>query len=444
MSISRRSILSSGAALLATPLLATRARAADVDVIVIGAGAAGISAARELMTRGLSVRVIEADARIGGRVFSETTTFGVPYDIGAHWLHNREANPFVDYGLENGFDLYAAPHEEVFYVGDRPADASELTAFSDAMDDAYGAILAAGRRGQDVAAADVVPDLGDWGLTVDLLTGAYEMAKDLSGFSCKDWYTASDGTDWYCREGFGTVFAHSARDVPATLNTKVKTVRWGETGVTVETDNGNLRAQAVVITVSMGILQAGDIAFDPPLPDKKIEAFNVLTMGHYNHVALQLDQNFFGVGEDGYFGYKITETQNGAPKGFAALVDASGHGITYCDIGGTFAKSLSDEGPDEMLDFVLTDLKACFGSGIEKAVQKSDIFDWTKHPLTKGAYASAEAGGAWSRAEMRKPEGDRIWFAGEATSPNDWATVAGAHKSGIAVANQMSRVIQPS
>ena len=172
MSISRRSILSSGAALLATPLLATRARAADVDVIVIGAGAAGISAARELMARGLSVRVVEADARIGGRVFSETTTFGVPYDIGAHWLHNREANPFVDYGLENGFDLYAAPHEEVFYVGDRPADASELTAFSDAMDDAYGAILAAGRRGQDVAAADVVPDLGAWGLTVDLLTGA--------------------------------------------------------------------------------------------------------------------------------------------------------------------------------------------------------------------------------------------------------------------------------
>ena len=424
---------------MATPLLVNRAHAADVDVVVIGAGAAGLSATRELLKRGYSTTLIEADGRIGGRVHTDTSIFGAPYDTGAHWLHYREANPFVDYGIENGFDLYEAPDDELYYVGNAPASEAEMNAFGDAMGTVTHAITKAGRKGRDIAPAEVVPDLGDWALTANFFVGAYEIAKDLDRFSCKDWYSAEEGTDWYCREGFGALFAHSARDVVAQLNTRAETIRWGGQGVQVETNRGTLSARAVVITVSTGVLAQGGIAFDPPLPLKKQDAINVLTMGHYHHVALQLSDNFFGIGEDGYFGYKITDDLNGAPKGFAALVDAAGHGITYCDIGGEFARQISADGVAAMYDFVLTDLKRAFGSDIEKSVVKSHTFDWTAHPLTHGAYASAEPGGAWSRAELRRPEADRLWFAGEATSPDDWATVAGAHKSGVAVAAQMAR-----
>ncbi len=441
MTFSRRTILSSGTAALAMPLFAKRAVAADIDVIIVGAGAAGISAARELKNLGYSTQVIEADSRIGGRVFSETTTFGVPYDVGAHWLHYREANPFVDYGLENGFDLYPAPEDEILYIGDRPASAEEMKTHWSNLEAANGAMLAAGRRGRDVAASEVVPDLGDWNLTTNLFAGAYEMAKDFDHFSCADWYTAEDGTDWYCREGFGTLFAHSARDVDVSLGTYAQIIRWGGQGVEVETNKGTLRARAVVITVSTGVLASGDIKFDPPLPDKKQDAFHALTMGHYNHVALHLKENFFGIGEDGYFGYKITEDSDGAPKGFAALVDACGHGITYCDLGGDFARQMSEQGIAAMYDFVIGELKKTYGADIEKSAIESHTFDWTQHPLTKGAYASAEPGGAWSRAELRAPEADRLWFAGEATSTDDWATVAGAHKSGLAVARQIARTL---
>jgi monoamine oxidase len=270
------------------------------------------------------------------------------------------------------------------------------------------------------------------------------MAKDLDQFSCKDWYTAEDGTDWYCREGFGTLFAHSAQDVEVSLNTKVSVIRWGGQGVEVETNQGTLSAKAVVITVSTGVLASGDITFDPPLPDKKQEAVMALPMGHYHHVALQLSENFFGIGEDGYFGYKITETVNAAPKGFAALVDAGGHGLTYCDIGGALAKDMSAQGTAAMYDFVLGELMAIFGAGIEAAIVKSDTFDWTKHALSQGAYASAAPGGAWARAELRRPEADRMWFAGEATSADDWATVAGAHKSGKRVARKVAKRVEPS
>ena len=432
--LSRRNVLLTGAAVLATPMFVRRAHAADVDVVVIGAGAAGISAARELTGRGLTVTVIEADSRIGGRVHTDTEAFGVPYDTGAHWLHYREANPFVDYGLRHGFDMYESPDEGVFHVGDRLATDEEYAAYENAFRSAISAMSRAGRKGLDVAASEVVPDLGEWGLTVDLYAGAYEMAADFDSISCADWYSGEDGTDWYCREGFGTLFAHSARDVPVTLETAAFEVRWGGPGVEVVTDNGTIKARAVVVTVSMGVLANGNIKFDPPLPVKKQEAIDALTMGHMMHVALQLNENFFGVGEDGYFGYKITEEMNGAPKGFGALVDAGGHGITYCDLGGDFARQMSDEGPGATHDFVVAELKKAFGSKVEDAIENSDIFDWTSNPHTYGAYSSAEPGGAWSRGELRRPEADRLWFAGEALSRDDWATVAGAHKSGLVAA----------
>ena len=166
-------------------------------------------------------------------------------------------------------------------------------------------------------------------------------------------------------------------------------------------------------------------------------------MGHYHHIALQLRDNFFGVGEDGYFSYKIDAHSNGSPKGFGALVDASGHGITYCDIGGAFAAEMSGQGTAAMFDFVLSDLKAIFGSDVQQAIVKSHTYDWTKDPLTQGAYASAVPGGASSRAQLRRVEAERLWFAGEATSIDDWATVAGAHKSGLAVARKIAKAIAP-
>ncbi|MEM9279173.1 MAG: FAD-dependent oxidoreductase [Pseudomonadota bacterium] len=413
-----------------------------VDVVVIGAGAAGISATRELTQRGLNALLIEAGDRIGGRVYTDMAIFGAPYDVGAHWLHNGEINPFVRYGQQNGFDLYRSPEAEVFYVGNRKASDDEYDQFERAKRDATRAITRAGEIGRDVAPSEVVPDLTEWNLSANLYIGAYEMAKDFDQFSCADWYSSEDGTDWYCRQGFGTLFNHSSRHMNVELNTPAQTVRWGKKGVSVETNRGTINAKAVIITVSTGVLATENIKFDPPLPVRKQEAIQMLSMGHYNHIALKLEQNFFGIGEDGYFSYKTTQESNGAPKGFGALVDASGHGITYCDVGGQFAKELSDQGIAAMQDFVIGELERMFGSDIKKAVSQTHVFDWTKHSLTKGAYASASPGGMWARKEIRRPEADRLWFAGEATSKYEWATVAGAHKSGIRVAKKIAKTLK--
>ncbi|MEO1398160.1 MAG: FAD-dependent oxidoreductase, partial [Pseudomonadota bacterium] len=295
----RRRFLGISAAALASGA-AAHASPTNPDVIVIGAGAAGISAARELRRNGREVIVIEASNRIGGRIFTDTSTFGIPFDAGAHWLHAGEINPFVDYGKRNGFDLYEDPGAERVYVGDRRATRQERAALRSTMRKATSALSRAGRAGRDVSAQSVMPRLGVWGETARVQLGPFEMGKDLSDFSCSDWYTGPSGTDWFCTEGFGALWRHSAQDVPVQLRTKAKVVRWGGKGVQVETNRGTLTAKSCIVTVSTGVLASNDIRFVPALPVRKQDAFHAISMGLYNHVALQLDPKALGVGPDTY------------------------------------------------------------------------------------------------------------------------------------------------
>ena len=435
---SRRDFLLGGSAvLLGVPLPARAALPADPDVVVIGAGAAGVAAARTLLGEGRSVVLIEAADRVGGRVHTDTAFFGVPYDTGAHWLHYAEENPFVRYGREHGFTMYESPDDEILYVGSREATSPEYEAFTAAYDGAVRAIARAGRRGRDVSPASVVPDAGQWHDTAHLLVGPWEMAKDFDRFSCADWYSGEDGTDWYCKEGFGALFAHSARDVPVSLTTRAETVGWGGPGVRVETDRGAIRARACIVTVSTGVLAHEGIRFDPPLPVAKRESFHGISMGIYNHVALLFRDNFFGVGADGYVYHKVESRGAASPEGMGVLVDASGTRLAYADVGGEFARALEREGPRAATDFALSTLRGIFGSEVDRQLVKAHATAWGSDPLARGAYASAEPGRRDMRDVLREPVGDRLWFAGEACSEDDWATVAGAHKSGVATARAL-------
>jgi len=284
-----------------------------------------------------------------------------------------------------------------------------------------------------------MPDLGKWHHTVHFAVGAYEGAKDFERFSCRDWYSGEDGTDYYCREGFGALFVHSARDVDVTLDVTATAIDWSGKRVTVETNAGSIRAKAVVLTVSTGVLASGRIAFTPSLPEDVEAAFHALSMGHYTHVAMQFSENFFGVGSDGYFAYKIDEALDGSPMGFIGLINAAGSGVSYFDLGGEFARHMAREGDEATIDFVRSELVRIFGATVEKNLIKAHVADWSLNPLTLGAYASAVPGGERHRRVLRKNIAGRIWFAGEALSRDDWSTVAGAHKSGVETAKALCR-----
>lgn len=437
-SLNRRTLLRAGAAGLLLPRTLRAELPANPDVVVIGAGAAGLAAAMDLIDRGHSVALIEASGRIGGRAHTDHATFGVPFDVGAHWLHNDSSNPFNAWGREHGYDIYPAPDTTRLFVGDRPATGGEEDALWRTWDAFYDAIGEAADSGLDVSAARATRGIGgDWSETVGFGIGPWSMGKDLDAFSTLDWWNSSDGEDWFCRQGFGTLVAHWGRDVPVSLSTAARRVDWSGPGVTVETDKGTISARAVVVTVSTGVLAADSIAFSPALPAAKQESFAAIPMGLYNHVAIRFSADLFGLGEDGYVMYRVGEDG----RAFGVLNNASGTGISYCDVGGSFAQELEAQGEDAAIDFVMAKMNDLTGGEARKAFEKAAVTRWGSNPLTLGSYASASPGDYGYRSVLRETVGERIFFAGEACHPTLWATVAGAALSGETTAREVARML---
>ena len=426
---SRRTILGGFAALAATPVLAQLP--ANPDVVVVGAGAAGLAAAGTLMDRGLSVVVLEARDRIGGRAFTETETFGVPYDQGCHWLHNAYMNPWVAYGQENGFDVYPSPGGGVTVDGTEEVSDADYAAMSKTYRGAKKAMFDAGREGRDVDAASVVDSTAPWATQIACWIGGWNMGKDLDGISTLDyWHGEAGSENWFCKQGFGALVAHYGQGLPVQLETPVTAIDWSGEGVTVETSAGTLSAKAVIVTVSTGVLGADLIRFTPALPDDKQESFQRISMGTYNHIALQFSKDISGIGDDTYWDYR-TDTIDAV--GF--LTNISGTHLNFGYVGGSFGRQLIEQGADAAIDFGLGELKKHIGSDIEKDFVKGNYTMWDKDPWTLGSYASAEPGYYHMRDVLRRSEGDRIYFAGEACDRLLWATCAGAYNNGIETAN---------
>jgi monoamine oxidase len=431
----RRAVLGGLAALATSPVLA--ALPPDPDVIVVGAGAAGLAAARTLIDRGLSVVVLEARERIGGRAFTESETFGVPYDHGCHWLHNAYMNPWVAYGSANGFDVYPSPGTDVTFEGTEEVSSVDYAAMVQTYNDAIKAIYDAGRTGRDVDAASVVDSDGTWAPLIACWIGGWSMGKDLADISCLDYWNGEAGYEnWFCKQGFGTLVAQYGQGLPVELSTPVTAIDWSGEGVRVETEKGTLSARAVIVTVSTGVLGADLIRFTPALDPDKQESFQRISMGTFNNIALMFSRDIFGQGNDAYWEYKPMTTE---AVGF--MTNISGTNLSFGYVGGAFGRQLIEAGVDAAIDFALGELKKSLGNDIQKDFVKGAYTMWDKDPWTLGSYASAEPGYYHMREVLRRPVGDRVFFAGEACDRLIWATCAGAQLSGIETAKEVADLL---
>lgn len=418
--------------------------ATNPDVIVIGAGAAGLAATEYLLKKGKSVICIEANNRIGGRCYTDNDFFGVPYDMGAHWITNNKTNPYVQYGQEKNienFNLYEDKEFENVYVGNKKLISPE----DKPLWDQYNSILEdiGKARNKDIAPSEAISNKSsEWYDTAHLIIGAYDMAKDFNHFSCMDWwnYFEPETKSWFCTEGYGTLVKHRWRNVPVQLNTTAKKIRWGGQGVKVETNKGTISSNTCILTVSTGVLASEKIQFIPDLPKEKYDSYSGISMGFYNHIALQFKKDFFPHHKDGYIYYKLKNNNSTFPRGVAGLTNLSGSNLSYFDTGGEFARELEIAGKEASIDFVLNELKSIFGSKIDKYLIKAHATSWGSNSFTLGSYASAEPGSFHLRKILRQSVGDRIFTAGEATA-NEWATVAGATRSGLRAAKEVIKII---
>jgi monoamine oxidase len=443
---SRRSFLAASAALTAGPALAQTRKSAPApkdaqrspEVVIVGAGAAGIAAARRLAAAGRRFALIEAAATIGGRCVTDTATFGVPYDRGAHWIHTPDINPLAKLGTQTGLDIYPAPPGQRVRIGRRYAREAEMEEYLAAVVRASTAIADASRKG-DVACLQALPkDLGGWRSTIEFVLGPFGCGKDLAEVSALDFARSLErNIDALCRQGFGALLAKLAEGLPVELSNPVKLINWEQRSkIEVSTMRRALECRAVIVTASTNMLAAGKINFTPELPKRFVDAAFKLRLGSYDHVALELPRNPLGLRPDELIFEKCDNNRTAS-----LFANLSGTPLCIVDVAGSFGRDLAAKGDAAMIDFALSWLTGLYGIDVAKAVGRRHVTHWNEEPWVLGAFSAATPGAQGARRLLMDSVTDRIWFAGEAAHETLWGTVGGAWESGERAAEGVIRAL---
>lgn len=389
------------------------------DVLIIGAGAAGISAARACAARGLSCIVLEAGPRVGGRCLT-SHALGVPLDLGATWLHAANRNPLTAFATD------AIDHDTVrerhLWMGDRWADDAELAGFA-AAEQAYFDAMDAAADGPDRAVAEIIPQGGFWDATIAHWQGAQIQAREVTELSLHD-QVANDleGPNLLPRQGLGTMLEGLAAGLPIRLGAAVERLDWWGTGVVAHGAFGTLAARAAIVTVSTGVLAAGGIRFTPALPASHQQAIHDLPMGLLTKFGF-LGRDRLGIPP--FHGVRLRVTAD-APRPMSWILWPFDQDILFGFVGGTLAWEFSALGPAATEAEARAEFASIFGAG---QLGRAVVSDWGENPLFRGAYSQARPGAAGARAALAQPLG-ALRFAGEATHHGMAGTAGGAWVEG--------------
>lgn len=425
--LSRRSFLAVSAAVVAAPSVVRAQGGADLDVAIIGAGAAGIAAARRIAAANRRFVLLEASDRIGGRCVTDTATFGVPFDLGAHWIHRPDGSQLTGATQTTGFEIYTAPRGQTVRVGPRNARDSELETFIPSLVRARRAIVDAGRGRADGPAARVLPaDLGDWRSTIEFVLGPFACGKDLASVSVVDLARVPErDSDAFCRQGYGALIAKLAVGLPVRLSTPVSRIEWDRGGVVVVTAKGQVRARSAIVTVSTNVLTSGKITFKPEIARRQLDAAAALSLGSYDHIAFDMPRNPMNLQRD-----DLVFEKSPGNRTAALLANVSGTSLQMVEVAGDFGRELSSKGEGVMIEFAREWIASLFGANAKNAIKRSYATRWNEDPFVLGAMSVAAPGSADARKILTEPFAGRVWLAGEALHETQWGTVNGAWESG--------------
>ena len=401
----------------------------EPDVLVVGAGVAGIAAARALRARGLSCLVLEAKERIGGRAYTDATGF----DHGASWLHQANDNPLTAFAETLGFEVvdHDLLRQRLLFTEGRFATTAERKAFAMAEDHFWRVIEAAAASGApDRPASDAAPQGGRFDALVAHWEGAQICAAELSCMSLHDFAaTALDGPNLLLRRGLGALVATLADGLRIRLGAGVSRLEWGGQGVEAEGAFGRIRARAAIITVSTGVLAQGGITFCPDLPATTLGAIHALPLGLLNKLAFPIPPATLP--EFGAFASLRRDIAAPADRPISWIARPFGAPVMLAFIGGSLAWELSRAGPAAAEAHARAEFAKVFGAEAAAALGPPIITDWGNDPAFFGSYSHARPGAQSARRALAEPLADgRLIFAGEACHPRFAATVAGAWLSG--------------
>lgn len=435
--LDRRRLLGGGGAIAAAFAIFRRpARASDIDVVVVGAGAAGLAAGRAVAAAGRSVVLLEARSRIGGRAFTDAS-LGPAYDAGAMYIHWAERNPWVALARELGVETATEPWGGGFraFAGGRPLADAERRRRRDAFRQIDRRLETIDLDRRDLSIAELLEGLGPEMAPVAASGLLLSIGEESSRISARDYQRLWSGDDLIVPSGYGNLVARSGAGLDIRLNEPVAAVDWSGSGVAVTARSGTLRAKACILTVPVGVLKAETIRFTPALPAATRDALAGLGMGALTKIALKVEGDRFGIAPGASY------LESGEPEGLISFDMYPGGQdlvIGYC--GGDFARRLSQAGPEAARAHVTDLLATMIGAEFRRTVKAVSFPAWWTDPFARGSYSVCAPGHAAARDTLAQPVGERLLIAGEATAGGGAMTVGGATLAGRAAAAALARL----
>ncbi len=416
-------------------------------VVVVGAGAAGLSAARSLVERGCAVTVLEGRSRLGGRIWTDRS-WGAPVDLGVSFINGSTANPLAELATQLG--LTSAPYHStnacVFNGAERIPD--EALA-------AGGAHVYRARALAAEAAAKIAQDqsIGSWirekerelaqpepqASVVRWMLSSYSLfeGEELDALSLRNIAHGEffAGEPWVLPGGFDQLVRHWAQGLEIRTDAAVHAVEVLPGGVRVTSGAGTLEADAALITVPLGVLRSGAIRFTPELPAAKREAMAQLGISNLNKLALRFARPFWP--EEREFLGRVTEEAGDFPEFF----NWSLHGpspVLICFYGARYGRALEAKTDAQIVQSGLKALRTMFGDRVPEPTAYLTT-RWGADPFSRGSYSNLPVGASPDAFDaLAQPLAGRVFFAGEATHRTNNGGLVGALRSGVREAERIA------
>ncbi|RSU47492.1 NAD(P)/FAD-dependent oxidoreductase [Sphingomonas sp. S-NIH.Pt15_0812] len=400
-----------------------------VGTVVIGGGAAGIAATRHLHDAGHDVLLVEASDRLGGRARSHAIPLaggGVAMvDLGCGWLHSAGRNPWTRIAGRAGFAIdRSSPNWDTQWrdLGFPPEAQQAFGAAWQRWEDVAHAAL----DGPDRPLSDFVAADDPWRPHLDAISG-YVNGAPLARVSLHDWAAYEDAAtddNWTLPDGYGTLVAGHAEGLPVRWSTPVHRIDHRGRSLRLDTPDGTIEADRVIVAVPTTMLASGALSFSPALPAKQA-ASDALPLGLADKVFLTVDRPIWPTGAH------LTGDPHRACTASHRL-SPFGHPIIESFFGGDCAEALATEA--DATAFAIDELVALLGSDWRRRLHPAIATRWRHEPHIGGSYSHARIGYRTARAILAEPVDDRLFFAGEACSPQDFSTAHGAYQTGVATA----------
>jgi monoamine oxidase len=424
-------------------------------IIVIGAGIAGITAAKKLQAQGYRVIILEGRDRIGGRMWTDNS-LGFPLDLGAAWIHTPDGNPITPLVKQFGIQTVVSdPESQWNYKGvDQLLSKSEERMINKAlqsfMDRAIK--LKNSASSQQITLADIAQQIIEseelTGITLKGFRATLsstiesEVGDDIANLGVKGFDEDSEfkGGDVVFPQGYTQLIHALSRNLDIRTKHIVQQIAYDDNGVKVTTDNGVFNGARVIVTVPLGVLKRGSIKFSPALPKPKLEAIKQLGMGALNKLVLKFPKQFWPSQP-----HIMAYVNGNIPDRYVEFFNWQKYiqqPILVAMFSGNFARSLSQMPKSEAIKNIMSDLQAMFGKDIPLP-NATLLTQWHNDPFAYGSYSTFSFNANIQDCDrLAEPIGERVFFAGEATNGKYLGTVHGALLSGKREANRIAKIVK--